>query len=48
MPLSIRFGKQVLSWGESLFIQGGNSVINPIDVSAIRAPGAELKKLLFL
>lgn len=46
MPLSIRFGKQVLSWGESLFIQGGNSVINPIDVSAIRAPGAELKEAL--
>ncbi|PIE43191.1 MAG: peptide ABC transporter substrate-binding protein [Gammaproteobacteria bacterium] len=44
MPLSLRVGKQVVSWGESLFIQGGNSVINPIDVSAIRAPGAELKE----
>ncbi|PID43955.1 MAG: peptide ABC transporter substrate-binding protein [Gammaproteobacteria bacterium] len=44
MPLSLRLGKQVVSWGEGLFIQGGNSVINPIDVSAIRAPGAELKE----
>ena len=29
----VRFGNQVLSWGESTFIQGGINTINPIDVS---------------
>ena len=46
VPLSVRYGKQVLSWGESTFIQGGINVINPIDVPAFRAPGAELKEAL--
>lgn len=45
-PVSVRYGKQVLSWGESTFIQGGINVINPVDVNAIRAPGAELKDAL--
>ncbi len=44
MPLDIRVGRQVLSWGESTFIQGGLSSINPFDVSAFRRPGAELKE----
>ncbi len=39
-----RVGNQVLNWGESTFIQGGLSSINPIDVSAIRVPGAELRE----
>ncbi|MDX1599545.1 MAG: DUF1302 family protein, partial [Marinobacter sp.] len=39
VPLSLRYGRQVLSWGESTFIQGGINVINPIDVPAFRAPG---------
>ncbi|MCH5373252.1 MAG: DUF1302 domain-containing protein, partial [Planctomycetes bacterium] len=30
--LNWRFGKQVVSWGESTFIQGGINVINPVDV----------------
>ncbi len=46
MPLSVRYGKQVVSWGESTFIQGGINTINPVDVNAIRAPGAELKDAL--
>jgi hypothetical protein len=46
VPLSIRYGKQVVSWGESTFIQGGINTINPVDVPAIRAPGAELKDAL--
>jgi hypothetical protein len=46
VPLSIRYGKQVVSWGESTFIQGGINAINPVDVPAIRAPGAELKDAL--
>ena len=39
--LDWRLGKQVVSWGESTFIQGGINVINPVDVSALRVPGAE-------
>ncbi|AOY87105.1 peptide ABC transporter substrate-binding protein [Marinobacter salinus] len=46
VPLSVRYGKQVLSWGESTFIQGGINVINPVDVPAFRAPGSELKDAL--
>ncbi len=41
---TVRFGKQVVSWGESTFIQGGINVINPIDVSKLRVAGAELKE----
>lgn len=40
----LRAGRQVLNWGESTFTQGGLSSINPIDVAAIRVPGAELKE----
>ncbi|HKK55905.1 DUF1302 domain-containing protein [Marinobacter sp.] len=46
VPVSLRYGKQVVSWGESTFIQGGINVINPIDVPALRAPGSELKDAL--
>ncbi len=42
----IRVGRQVLSWGESTFIQGGINVINPVDVAALRVPGAELREAL--
>ena len=44
MPGSVRLGKQVVSWGESTFIQNGINAINPIDVSAFRRPGAEVKE----
>ncbi len=40
----IRAGNQVLNWGESTFIQGGLAGINPVDVSAIRVPGSELRE----
>ncbi|UVE16949.1 DUF1302 domain-containing protein [Pseudomonas sp. LS44] len=43
-PGSARLGKQVVSWGESTFIQGGINSINPVDVSAFRRPGAEVKE----
>jgi len=43
-PLDIRLGRQVVSWGESTFIQGGINAINPFDVSALRRPGATLKE----
>ena len=42
--VSWRLGRQVVSWGESTFIQGGINVINPVDVSKIRVAGAELKE----
>ncbi|ORT66146.1 DUF1302 domain-containing protein [Pseudomonas mosselii] len=44
LPGTVRLGKQVVSWGESTFIGGGINSINPIDVSAFRRPGAEIKE----
>ncbi len=44
LPGSVRFGKQVVSWGESTFIGSGINAINPIDVSAFRRPGSEVKE----
>ncbi len=46
MPASVRVGEQVLSWGESTFIQNGINVINPFDVSKLRTPGAQIKDAL--
>lgn len=46
MPLDVRLGKQVVSWGESTFIFGGINAINPVDISALRRPGAEIKEAL--
>lgn len=43
-PLDVRLGRQVVNWGESVFIQGGINVINPFDVSAFRRAGAEVKE----
>jgi hypothetical protein len=43
-PLNVRVGKQVISWGEGTFILNGINVINPIDVTAFRRPGAEIKE----
>ena len=43
MPASIRAGKQVLSWGESTFIQNGINIINPFDVSKLRTPGSKIR-----
>ena len=43
---TVRFGRQVLSWGESTFIQGGINSINPVDVSQLHVAGAELKEAL--
>ncbi|MHA6492733.1 DUF1302 domain-containing protein [Pseudomonas borbori] len=44
LPGSVRVGKQVVSWGESTFIQNSINSINPVDVSAFRRPGAEIKE----
>ena len=44
LPGSVRVGKQVVSWGESTFIQNSINSINPMDVAAFRRPGAEIKE----
>lgn len=44
MPLDLRLGKQVISWGESTFLLSPIAGLNTIDVSAFRRPGAELKE----
>lgn len=46
LPATFRFGRQVLSWGESTFIPNGINSINPIDVAKLRTPGSELKEAL--
>jgi len=43
-PVTFKVGNQVLSWGESTFIQNGLNVINPFDVSKFRVAGAELRE----
>lgn len=44
-PLSVKIGRHVVNWGESVFIQGINQ-FGAVDVSALRRPGAELKEVL--
>lgn len=46
VPTDLRIGRQVLSWGESTFIQNGINSINPADVNAVRRPGAEVREAL--
>tara|TARA_B100001059_G_C17794777_1_gene562365 strand:+ start:29 stop:1846 length:1818 start_codon:yes stop_codon:yes gene_type:complete len=43
-PGNVRLGRQVVSWGESTFIKNSINSINPIDVAALRRPGAEIKE----
>lgn len=45
-PGELRAGAQVINWGESTFLQGGINAINPVDVSALRVPGSELRDAL--
>lgn len=44
-PLQARVGRQVVNWGESLFIQGLNQ-LNPVDAPALRKPATEIKEAL--
>ncbi len=46
IPVDVRFGRQVLSLGESTFIPNGINVVNAADLSKLRTPGAELKEAL--
>jgi hypothetical protein len=44
--LDVRVGRQVISWGEALMLQGGIAFAqNRVDASAATAPGAELKEI---
>jgi hypothetical protein len=45
-PATLRIGNQVVSWGESTFIQNSINTINHFDVAALRLPGAELRDAL--
>ncbi|NTS76004.1 DUF1302 domain-containing protein [Catenovulum sp. SM1970] len=44
IPVSVRIGEQVVSWGESTLISHGINSINPVDIARLKAPGAELKE----
>lgn len=44
--LNVRLGSQVLSWGESTFIQNGINCINTVNLSKLRSPGSELREAL--
>ena len=44
LPGTVRLGRQVVSWGESMFIQNSINSINPLDAAAFRRPGAEIKE----
>ena len=46
LPLTVRLGNQVISWGESTFIPNGINIVNPVDVTQLRVAGAELRDAL--
>ena len=43
-PFDIRVGAQPINWGESSFIQFGINSTAPLDVTALRSAGAELRE----
>ena len=42
-PVDVRVGSQALNWGESTFIGFGINSITPLDATALRTPGSELR-----
>ncbi|MDN7862008.1 DUF1302 domain-containing protein [Burkholderia multivorans] len=42
----VRFGNQVINWGESMFAQGGINATNSLDVQKLLVPGSQLKQAL--
>lgn len=44
-PTQVRFGRQAVNWGESIFIKGANEMAR-LDVAALRKAGTELKEAL--
>ena len=47
MPVELRFGRQVLSLGESTFLPNGINVVNPVDLSKLRGPGNDYGQSYF-
>lgn len=46
-PVTLRVGRQVISWGENAFIQTGiANAINPADITQASLPGTEVKDIL--
>jgi len=41
----VRFGRQVISWGESTLFSGVNALQNPIDAVAALSPGVEVREI---
>ena len=46
LPGNIRLGRQVVNWGEGLFVGNSLNAVNPLDVAAFRRPGSEVKEAL--
>ena len=46
LPGNVRLGRQVVNWGEGLFIGNSLNAVNPLDVAAFRRPGSEVKEAL--
>lgn len=46
LPLNLRAGSMVVNWGEALFLQDGINSANPVSLSKLRLPGAEVKEAL--
>jgi len=42
----VKFGNQVLSWGEDIFIIGGINTINAVDLRKAHIPGTQVKEIL--
>jgi len=43
---SLRVGRQVVSWGESIFVGGISTAMSPVDATAANSPGIEVKEIL--
>jgi Protein of unknown function (DUF1302) len=46
MASELRLGRQVVDWGESLFIPGGLNQVDYVDVTALQVPGSEVRQAL--
>lgn len=45
-PATVRAGRQVVNWGESLFIGNGINSINPVDLATVHAPAQKVSDSL--
>lgn len=43
--LLVKLGRQVLNWGESVFVQHGLNALVPADVNQLRVPGWEIEEV---